>query len=367
MVLPSAPAAATPVDPWRVPSLVSSAMVVAHRGASGYRPEHTLEAYRVAVAQGADAIEPDLASTRDHVLVDVHDVELSTVTDVSQHPELADRRTTKDVNGISQTGWFVDDLTLAELRTLRVRERMPAIRPANTAWDGQFPVPTFDEVLALRAELSRSTGRAILVYPEVKNPTYFRSEGLQLEEPMLAALRGAGLDSASAPVVVQSFEPTSLQRLRGDLGARMRLVQLMGGGRPYDFTVSGDPRTFADLMTSTGLAWVARYAWAIGPDVSLVLPRRPDGRLGSPTGLVRRAHAAGLRVHVYTLRAENLFLPVDYRIGTDPAARGRAAAFDGVVLDAGVDGMFCDQPDVCLSARARHRVVLLRTWRPPRR
>ncbi|GAB3447158.1 glycerophosphodiester phosphodiesterase [Phycicoccus ginsengisoli] len=367
LVLPgAAPATATPLDPSRVPSLVPTAMVIAHRGASGYRPEHTLEAYRVAVARGADAIEPDLASTRDHVLVDVHDVELSTVTDVAQHPELADLKTTKQVSGITQTGWFVDDLTLAQLRTLRVHERMPAIRPANTAWDGQFPVPTFDEVLALRAELSRSTGRQVAVYPEVKNPTYFRSEGLPIEEPMLAALRGAGLDSPSAPVLVQSFEPTSLQHLRTDLGARMRLVQLMGGGRPYDFTVSGDPRTFADLMTSTGLAWVARYAWAVGPDVSLVLPRRPDGRLATPTALVRRAHAAGLRVHVYTLRAENVFLPVDYRIGTDPAARGRAVDFDRAVLGAGVDGLFCDQPDVCLAARARHRVTLLRTWHKPR-
>ncbi|MDR6865405.1 glycerophosphodiester phosphodiesterase family protein [Phycicoccus sp. 3266] len=361
------PAGALPRDPDRVPSLVSSAMVVAHRGASGYRPEHTLEAYRVAVAQGADAIEPDLASTRDHVLVDTHDVELSSITDVADHPELADRRTTKQVSGITQTGWFVDDLTLAELKTLRVRERMPAIRPANTAWDGTFEVPTLDEVLALRAELSRSTGRAVVVYPESKNPTYFRAEGLPLEEPLVAALRANGLDSATAPVLVQSFEPTSLRHLRNDLGARTRLVQLVGGGRPYDFTVSGDPRTFADLSTATGLAWVARYAWAVAPDVSLVLPRRSDGRLGTPTGLVRRAHAAGLRVHVYTLRAENLFLPVDYRTGTDPATIGRAVDYDGAVLRAGVDGMFCDQPDLCLTARARHHVLLLRTWHKPRR
>lgn len=361
------PARAVPRDPDRVPSMVSSAMVVAHRGASGYRPEHTLEAYRVAVAQGADAIEPDLASTRDHVLVDTHDVELSSITDVADHPELADRKTTKQVSGITQTGWFVDDLTLAELKTLRVRERMPAIRPANTAWDGKFEVPTLDEVLALRAELSRSTGRAIVVYPESKNPTYFRAEGLPLEEPLLAALRANGLDSATAPVLVQSFEPTSLRHLRYDLGARTRLVQLVGGGRPYDFTVSGDPRTFADLSTATGLAWVARYAWAVAPDVSLVLPRRSDGRLGTPTGLVRRAHAAGLRVHVYTLRAENLFLPVDYRTGTDPATIGRAVDYDGAVLRAGVDGMFCDQPDLCLTARARHHVMLLRTWHKPRR
>lgn len=367
LVAAPGPAGAVPRDPARVPSLVSSALVVGHRGASGYRPEHTLEAYRVAVAQGADAIEPDLASTRDHVLVDTHDIELSTTTDVADHPELADRKTTKQVSGITQTGWFVDDLTLAELKTLRVRERMPAIRPANTAWDGKFEVPTFDEVLALRAELSRSTGRAIVVYPESKNPTYFRAEGLPLEEPLLAALRANGLDSATAPVLVQSFEPTSLRHLRHDLGARTRLVQLVGGGRPYDFTVSGDARTFADLTSATGLAWVARYAWAVAPDVSLVLPRRPDGGLGEPTGLVRRAHAAGLRVHVYTLRAENVFLPVDYRVGTDPATIGRAVDLDGAVLNAGVDGMFCDQPDLCLAARGRHRVMLLRTWHKPRR
>jgi glycerophosphoryl diester phosphodiesterase len=348
--------------------LVDKVLVIAHRGASGYRPEHTLAAYRLAVQQGADAFDVDLVSSRDHQLVALHDLELSSVTDVAAHPEFADRRTTKTVDGVSATGWFVDDFTVAELKTLRVRERMPSLRPQNTAYDGQFEIPTFAEVLALRAELQASTGRSIVVYPELKAPTYFRSVDLELEAPLAAALKDAGLDTATAPAWVQCFEPTSLARLRDTYGLRTRMTFLTGsGGRPYDFVASGDPRTYADLLTPSGLSWLARFVSAIGPEQAQVLPRRADGTLGSPTTLVARVHAAGLMVHVYALRSENAFLPVDYRVGTNRAANGRAVVYDSRLLQAGVDGTFCDQPDLCVAARAQTRPHVARTWSPRRR
>lgn len=347
--------------------LVDKPLVIGHRGASGYRPEHTLAAYRLAVQQGADAIDVDVESSRDHELVVLHDLEISSVTDVAEHTELAGRRTTKVVNGVTSTGWFVDDLTLAELKTLRVRERMPSVRPQNTAYDGQFEIPTLAEVLALRTELQSSTGRPIVIYPELKAPTYFRSVDLDLEAPLAAALKEAGLSTATAPAWVQSFEPTALSRLHDSYGLRTRMLLLTSnGGRPYDFQVSGDTRTYADLLTPAGLAWLARWVSGIGPDQSQVLPRRPDGTLGTPTTLVARIHAAGLLVHVYTLRSENVFLPVDYRVGADPAADGRAVQFDSRLLEAGVDGMFCDQPDLCVAARAGVRPRVVRTWSPPR-
>lgn len=348
--------------------LVDKPLVIGHRGASGYRPEHTLAAYRLAVQQGADAFDVDVVSSQDHVLVVLHDMEISSVTDVAEHPEFAARRTTKVVNGSSYTGWFVDDFTLAELKTLRVRERMPAIRPQNTAYDGQFEIPTLAEVLTLRAELQSSTGRPIAIYPELKNPTYFRAVDLDLEAPLATALKEAGLGTATAPAWIQCFEPTALIRLHDSYGLRTRMVLLTStSGRPYDFQVSGDSRTYADLLTPTGLTWLSQWVTAIGPDQSQVVPRRADGTLGTPTTLVARVHAAALLVHVYTLRSENVFLPVDYRVGPDPAADGRAVPYDGRLLEAGVDGMFCDQPDLCVAARAAVRPRVVRTWAPTRR
>ena len=337
-----------------VPSRLPAAgpVVIAHRGASGYRPEHTLAAYELAVQQGADFIEPDLVSTRDHVLVALHDTELSVATDVADHPELADRRTTKVVYGRSQTGWFVEDLTLAEVRTLRVKERMPQLRPQNTPFDGRYQVPTFAEVLSLRQRLARTTGRPIGIYPELKIPYYFRSIGLPLEPVFARQLRLAALNAATAPVIVQSFEPTSLRQLRDSYGMRVRLSFLTyPSGAPYDLSVQGDTRTYADLNTAAGLKWLAGFVSVVAADQSQVIPRRSDGRLGTPTALPARVHAAGLQLHVYALRSENTFLPVDYRLGSDPAADGRASALDAAFLRAGADGVFCDQPDFCVAAR----------------
>ncbi|WZH54032.1 MAG: glycerophosphodiester phosphodiesterase [Nocardioides alkalitolerans] len=325
--------------------------VIAHRGASGYRPEHTLAAYELAVAQGADMIEPDVVATKDGVLVARHENELSGTTDVADHPELADRRTTKVIDGRPVTGWFTEDLTLAELRTLRAVERLPAVRPGNTAYDGLHPVPTLEEVLDLAAELSEETGREIGVAPETKHPTYFDSIGLSLEEPLVELLDAHGLDDERDPVVVQSFEVGNLQEL--DELTDVRLVQLVdAAGAPYDLVAAGSDVTYDDLLTRSGLRWVARYADQLAPHKDRVLPRDPaTGATGRPSGVVRDAHRAGLEVVVWTLRAENQFMATNFRTGTDPNAHGDLAAEATAFLDAGVDVLFADHPDVVVAAR----------------
>jgi glycerophosphoryl diester phosphodiesterase len=320
---------------------MTDAVVIAHRGASGYRPEHTLAAYELAARQGADYIEPDLVTTKDGVLVARHEPEISTTTDVADHPEFASRRTTKLLDGVPTTGWFTEDFTLAELKTLRAKERIPDIRPRNAAYDGRYEIPTFDDVLELRRRLGGHVG----VYPELKHPTYFRRLGLPLEERLVAALRAGGLDHRGARVLVQSFEPGSLRRLRREVD--VPLVQLYGAkqARPYDFVVSGDPRTYADLATPDGLAWIALHADAAGPPKGYVVPRDADGRSLAPTTFVADAHRAGLLVHPWTFRAENAFLPLELRSSGDPAAYGDLAAEVHRFVDLGVDGVFTDNPD----------------------
>ena len=319
------------------PSLVEP-VVIGHRGASGYRPEHTLAAYRLAIAQGADYIEPDLVSTKDGVLVARHENEIGGTTDVADHPEFADRRTTKVIDGRSVTGWFTEDFTWQELRTLRAEERLPQVRPDNTAYDGQERIPSFDEVL----KLARQAG--VGVYPETKHPTYFDSIGLSLEEPLVAVLRKRHWDDSDDPVIVQSFETANLREL--DTMVEVPLAQLVdGSGRPYDFTVAGDPRTYTDLLSPEGLAEIASYADGIGVHKDRVLPRT-GGATTVPSAVVGDAHDAGLLVHVWTLRLENQFMATNFRIGTDPNAPGDLAAEARAFLDAGVDGIFSDHPDV---------------------
>lgn len=324
-------------------------LVFGHRGASGYRPEHTLASYDLAVRLGADVIEPDLVSTKDHVLVARHENEIGGTTDVAA--KFPGRRTTKVVDGNTLTGWFTEDLTLAELRTLRAKERLPQVRQENTVYDGRYPVPTFREVLALARDLSRRYGRVIAVAPETKHPTYFDNIGLSLEEPLLADLREAGLDKRKSPVFVQSFEESNLRDLRA-AGAEVALVQLTSAsGQPYDHTAAGDPETYAQMQTPQGLREVAVYADVLGPDKSLVLPRAADGTTSTPSSLVRDAHAAGLQVVPYTVRAENQFLPVQYRRGTDPNAYGDVLSELRDLYAAQVDGVFADQPDLARVAR----------------
>lgn len=329
--------------------LVAEPLVIGHRGASGYRPEHTLAAYRLAIAQGADYVEPDLVSTKDHVLVARHENEISGTTDVAAHPEFADRRTTKVIDGARVTGWFTEDFTLAELKTLRAKERLPQVRPANTAYDGRFEVPTLQEVLNLVRAESRRHGRTIGVYPETKHPSYFDGIGLSLEEPLVAALRKADLDDADDPAILQSFETANLREL--DTLVDTPIAQLIdASGAPWDLTAAGDSRTYRDLTTPAGLADIATYADGVGANKNLVLPRTA-GATTTPSALVSDAHAEGLVVHVWTLRAENQFMATNFRIGTDPNAPGDLAAETRAFLDAGVDGVFSDHPDVAVAAR----------------
>jgi glycerophosphoryl diester phosphodiesterase len=324
-------------------------IVIGHRGASGYRPEHTLASYTLAIEMGADFIEPDLVSTRDHVLVTRHENEISGTTDVADHPEFAARRTTKTIDGSPVTGWFTEDFTLAELRTLRARERLPEIRPLNTAFDGLYQVPTFEEVIQLAKR------HRVGIYPETKHPTYFDSIGLSLEEPLVRALNANGYRGRDAKVFIQSFEVANLKALRRL--TRVPLVQLVDEtGKPYDFVVAGDPRTYADLVTPAGLEEVAGYARGLGANKNLIVPRDSANRLLAPTTLVRDAHRAGLVVHPWTFRRENDFLPEDFRQGDPDSPLYRAAPGDlpaelRLFYQLGVDGVFSDNPDVAVATR----------------
>ena len=296
--------------------------VFGHRGAAGYRPEHTLAAYRLGIALGADYIEPDLVSTKDHVLVARHENDITGTTDVAEHPEFADRRTTKSIDGVEHTGWFTEDFTLAELKTLRAVERLPEDRPRNTRYDGRFQVPTFAEVLALVKAEEKRLHTTIGVAPETKHPTYFDSIGLSLEEPMLADLRAARMDDRRSKVLLQSFEVSNLREL--DRRTRLPLEQLLSAtGAPYDQVVAGTGVTYADLTTRRGLRRVSRYADWIGPDKTMVLPVDPTtGATTRPSRLVPRAHRAGLYVVIYTIRDENQFMATNFRRGTAPNAFG---------------------------------------------
>ncbi|MFH8367038.1 glycerophosphodiester phosphodiesterase [Streptomyces sp. NPDC018031] len=329
--------------------------VIAHRGASGYRPEHTLGSYQLALDMGADVIEQDLVPTKDGHLVCRHENDITATTDVADHPEFAGRKTTKTVDGTSLTGWFTEDFTLAELKTLRAKERIPGTRQHNTLYNGVWQVPTLQEVMEWAEREGRRRGRRIWLHIETKHPSYFRKLGLGLEEPLAKLLRRYGRHRKNSATFLQSFEPSSIQRL-AKLVDTPKVVLLDGANtRPWDFVEAGDPRTVADLVKPEGLAWIARFAQGIGPTLLLIIPRDASGRLGTPTTLVKDAHAAGLVLHPYTLRNENTFLPVDFRRGTDPNAYGDALAALKVYFEQGIDGIFTDNPDTGLLAREAFR------------
>jgi glycerophosphoryl diester phosphodiesterase len=319
-------------------------IVIAHRGASADRPEHTLAAYALAIEQGADFIEPDLVATKDHQLVARHENEISGTTDVAAHPEFASRKTTRVIDGEKMTGWFTEDFTLAELKTLRARERLPQLRAANARFDGQESIPTLEEVIALAKAATERTGRTIGIYPETKHPGYFQKAGLALEPVLLAALTRAGWTSADAPVFIQSFEAGNLQALRRQTG--VRLIQLIAEG------VSADGISYDAMVTPDGLAAIARYANGIGPARDRVIPRDSAGVLGKPTALVADAHRAGLQVHPWTFRPENYFLAGPFRSTGGPTARGDAAGEIRVYLETGIDGVFSDLPAAAVAALA---------------
>ena len=301
-------------------------VVIGHRGACGLRPEHTAGSYELAAQLGADFLEPDLVSTRDGVLVARHENEISTTTDVAAHPEFAALRTTKEIAGRPVTGWFTEDFTLAELRTLRARERIPELRRQNTAYDGRWGIATFAEVKAQAERLSAQLGREIGVYPETKHPEHFRALGLALEDPLVDALAGWSL-----PLFVQSFGD-NLPALRPRLPG-VPFVQLLAGRDAVD------------------LGAIAAYADAVGPHKERILPRDEAGRSLEPTSFVDDAHAAGLLVHPFTFRNENAFLPAELRRGADRSAHGDAAAEYERFYALGVDGVFSDFPGVAAEVR----------------
>ncbi|MFJ9527494.1 glycerophosphodiester phosphodiesterase [Streptomyces cyaneofuscatus] len=326
--------------------------VIGHRGASGYRPEHTLGSYQLALDLGAHIVEQDLVPTKDGHLVCRHENDITATTDVADHPEFAGREATKKIDGVSYTGWFTEDFTLAELKTLRATERIPGNRPDNTLYDGRWTIPTFEEVLRWADQEGRKRNKPVWLYVETKHPTYFRKLGLGLEEPLARLLRRYGRDRRNAPLILQSFEPSSIQRL-ARLVDTPRIVLLSGPTtRPWDFVESGDPRTVADLVTPAGLKWIASYAQGIGPTLDLVIPKDATGRLTTPTTLVKDAHARGLLLHPYTLRNENSFLPADFRRGTDPNAYGDVFGAAAAYFATGIDGIFSDHPDTALLAAA---------------
>jgi len=321
-------------------------IVIAHRGASAYRPEHTLAAYTLAIEQGADFIEPDLVMTKDHVLVCRHENEISQTTNVADHPEFAERRKAKTVDGVEALGWWVEDFTLAELKTLRARERIPQIRPGNTEYNDQFEVPTFAEALAL----ARQNGKGI--YPELKHPTFLREQGADPVPAFIGAVREGGGQSAADNMYVQCFEVGAIRQLAQMSSIRWQCVQLVSGeGGPWDQRET----SYASMLTDEGLRRISEYARGLGAEKSLIIPRDASNNLASPTDLVARAHAANLLVHPWTFRPENFFLPASLRAGRIAAdyqlQHGNLDAELRAFYAAGVDGVFSDDPAAAVAAR----------------
>ena len=321
-------------------------LIIAHRGASGERPEHTLASYERAIDQGADYVEPDLVVTRDGVLVARHENDISDTTNVASVEAFADRQRSKEIDGELITGWFVEDFTLAELRTLRAKERLPLIRPANVRYDGLFQVPTFAEIVALVKAKEAETGRRIGIYPELKHPQFLlQEEGIDTVDLLVIALKEAGYTSADDPILVQCFEIGPLKRLNKITDVRLiQLVHKIGG--PAD-----EPTlTYADMATPTGFADIATYADGVGIDLRYVATGH-----GLDDRVVAAAKTAGLEVHGWTLRKENVFLPAEYRIGEDERATGDYGAFWNALAATGLDGVFTDDPMLAQRAQAQAR------------
>lgn len=350
--------ASLPAQPRPMDSLIVSMrpLVIAHRGASALLPEHTLAAYRRAIADGADFIEPDLVMTRDGVLVARHDNALADTTDVAMHEAFAARRTRRTIDGEAFDDWFVEDFTLAELRRLRARERLPALR--GTAEDGRHGVPTFDEIVALAERESRARGRRVGLIPEIKHSSHHHARGLDPEQALLDAIaRHAFL--REAPLGVQSFEVGNLRRLAPQVARwpNVFLVQLVGApvDVPADRALAGDfASSYASMLTHDGLAAIATYAKVLAPPTRMVVPLDADGALAKPTVLVAAAHAAGLAVHAWTLRPENRFLPPALRCAGGDATRCESGAIAEAraLAAAGVDAVFADDPGLAVRAFA---------------
>ena len=315
----------------------NSPIIIAHRGASGYRPEHTLASYELAIDLGADYIEPDLVITKDGILIARHENEISETTDIANHPEFAHLKTTKIIDGEIKIGWFTEDFTIAEIKTLTAQERIPQIRPQNIAYNGIFTIPTFAEIIDLVKHKSQAIGRHIGIYPETKHPSYFKAIGLPLEATLLLNLQGINL-----PVFIQSFEVSNLKELSQKTD--LPLVQLINNlGKPYNFIINDDPRTYIDLLSQQGLKEIAEYAQAIGVHKNLLIPRDIHGKLLLPTSLIIDAHIANLQVHAWTFRNEDCFLPSD--------CQGNPQKEYEIFFSLGIDGVFSDYPDMALKIK----------------
>lgn len=324
-------------------------IVIAHRGVPGHRLEHTRPSYELAIAEGADYIEPDVVSTKDGILIVRHENEISGTTDVAERAEFAARKTTRTIDGKTLTGWFSEDFTLEEIKTLRTRERIPELRPQNLALEGREQILTFDEVLDLAARSERRL--PVGIYVETKHPTHFAGIGIDLNNLLIEALERHDLNRPDAKVIIQSMEIDNLRRLRARTA--LSLIQLMElGTAPYDLVAAGDLRGYDDLTTAAELKTIAEYADGIGPHKGMVIARDKKARLAGDTGLVSRAHDAGLFVHIWTMRDENNFLPVDFRSSTVKAEPGDARAEYLRFFDLGVDGVFSDNTDSAVAARS---------------
>jgi glycerophosphoryl diester phosphodiesterase len=334
----------------RCDGIMTAPTVIAHRGVPGLRLEHTRPSYLLGIEQGANYIEPDVVSTKDGVLVVRHENEIGGTTDVAERPEFADRKISKLVDGVAHTGWFTEDFTLEEIKTLRVRERLPALRPQNAPLAHTEQVVTFGEVLEIAEQATKHRQEPVGVYVETKHPTYFSGIGFDLNDLLIADLERRGLNHEAAPVIIQSMETGNLAALRER--TPLPLIQLMDRvGAPYDLVAAGDTRTYADMTTAEQLARIAAYADGIGPNKSQVIARDAKAALVGETGLVARAHDAGLLVHIWTMRNENNFLPKNFRIGKDKSAQGDAVAEYLAFFDAGVDGVFSDYTETAVLAR----------------
>lgn len=350
--LAAAPLAAMPGVGRAQPKRIAPKLeLFGHRGSSALRPEHTLASYARAIADGADYVEPDLCITKDGVLVARHEPNITETTDIASRPEFASKKTTKTIDGQVQTGWFTDDLTLAELKSLRAIERIPQLRPGNTRFNGEFEVPTFYEYLDFVAAEAAARGRDIGIVPEIKHSTYFAGVGLPMEDRFLKVLADHSY-TRRCPVEIQSFEVSNLKYLRAKLGrpANVRLMQLVDSPaeKPGDVLAKGGATTYRDMLSPAGLAEIKTYADVVAPPTRVIIPLGADGKLAAPTPVVTDAHKAGLLVHIWTFRPENYFLAADFKGAGGDAARNEAGSLAEIkrYIAAGIDGFFTDDPAI---------------------